>query len=207
MTALTAFSGAREPIRRNVRRLRWFRRSFAEQVALTSAETGVAFRVDDPALAAAFIDWLRAFDAQKPEDRSEYRGYVGFAAGLLLRTLIKRAPVAAGPLPEGADRTEPRYFWPEGFLYTSYCVNVRTAVLDQDFHEDARPSPEFSNIDTWRSFHENVREDASRAIAFLDLFSGDQPNWSSPSIFRSGEVRRISAELESAAAALSIGQG
>ncbi|CAN0599054.1 unnamed protein product, partial [Ectocarpus sp. 12 AP-2014] len=60
------------------------------------------------------------------------------------------------------------------------------------------PSAELDDLRTWWSFKENVGEDPSLAIAFLDLFAGDQPEWSTPDIFQSGGVDQISHRFYSA---------
>lgn len=183
------------PVHKAVRRLRWFIASFRDQVARTSAETGVEFTVDEAALSAAFVAWLRAFDAQKPSDPADRLPYVGFAAGLMLKTLIRTKPVAAEALPAGADTTNPAYVWPEGYLYVAYCLNIRSLVLEQDFHEKQDVVPALGEARTWWSFKENVTEDPAQAMAFLDLFAGDEPDWTTPDIFRGGQTRRIAAQF------------
>ena len=180
-----------QPIRKTVRRLRWFKQSFAEQVDLISQETGVTFEISDQRLAAAFVDWLRAFEAQKPSDPRSRRPYVGFAAGLMLCTLIAHDPLAVERLPETIDKENPAHFWPQGYVYVAYCLNVRSAILEQDFAEDRVLSPVLSDIETWWSFKENVREDNTLSIAFLDLFSGDEPNWAAPGLFQVGDLRAL----------------
>ena len=185
----------REPVRKAIRRLRWFIGSFHAQVRQTSKETGVTFDVDDQILAAAFLDWLRAFEAQKPADPGDRMRYVGFAAGLMLRTLIRLKPVTVAGRPGDADDTNPAYFWPEGYLYVAYCLNIRSAVLEEDFDEHQTTVPEMREIRTWWTFRENVSEDPTLAIAFLDLFAGEDPHWSEPDLFRTGEAPRIAARF------------
>lgn len=184
-----------KPIRKSVRRLRWFVNAFEEQVRRTSAETGNTFHVDEPVLSAVFVDWLRAFEAQKPGPGDDRVPYVGFAAGLMLRTLIRHKPVAVVTRPAGCDDTNPAYFWPEGYLYVAFCLNVRGLVLEHDFHETQQVVPELGETRTWWSFKENVDRDPSLAIAFLDLFAGDAPQWSMPEIFRPGATKRIAGKF------------
>ena len=123
-----------EPVRVAVRRLRWLRRALADQLAAITAETGVAYRVDDRRLAAAFVSWLRRVEAQNPHDpgpaprllhlrrRADARGADPEHAG--------RPPVRC---PRRRTRALPEYFWPEGFACTVFCVNVLEAVLSQEF--------------------------------------------------------------------------
>lgn len=190
--ALPQTSGSDElPLHKSVQRLRWFVGAFEAQVHNTEEETGNRFSVDRGALAQVFADWLRAFEAQKPVNDADNQAYVGFAAGLMLRTLIRKRPVTSVEKPEGADESNPAYFWPEGYLYVAFCLNVRGLVLEKDFHSLQRPSPALAETGTWWSFRENVSEDSSLAIAFLDLFAGDQPEWSMPELFRTGQVREL----------------
>ncbi|MEM9812820.1 MAG: hypothetical protein AAF913_09125 [Pseudomonadota bacterium] len=180
-----------QPLRKSAQRLRWFVGAFEAQVAQTEDETGNRFAIDRGALAEVFASWLKAFEAQKPTDDADNPAYVGFAAGLMLRSLIKFKPARISDGPPDADQTNPAYFWPEGYLYVAFCLNVRGLVLAQDFNTDQQPSTALDEARTWWSFKENVGDDPSLAIAFLDLFAGDDPNWSAPDLFRSGQVRQI----------------
>lgn len=179
----------RPPVRKAVQRLRWFHKSFHDQVAQCAHTTGVSFSVDDKKLTAGFIEWLRAFDAQKPHNADSRRAYVGFAAGLMLRTMIRHNPLTATRLPDSFDAADPAYFWPEGYVYVTFCLNIRAAVLEQDFHEDQRLAPELTDLRSWWSFRENIKNDSSLAIAFLDLFAGEVPNWTMSAVFQSTQVR------------------
>ena len=190
--ALAVLDNTDRPVSKAIRRLRWFVKSFREQVARTSAATGVQFACDDAKTTAVFIDWLRAFEAQKPANPQDRRAYVGFAAGLMLRALIRQDPLSVVARPALADPENPAYFWPEGSVYVAFCLNVRAAVLAQDFHEDQRLAPEMTDLRSWWSFRENVAEDSSLSIAFLDLFAGEDPDWTMADVFRPAEARQIS---------------
>lgn len=181
-----------QPLRKSAQRLRWFVDAFDQQIQNTEAQTGNQFSVDRGALAHVFADWLKAFEAQKPTREDDKPAYVGFAAGLMLRTLIKHKPVAVVKQPDNADQSNPAYFWPEGYLYVAFCLNVRGLVLETDFHAAQHPpSDRLADNRTWWSFRENVQQDPSLAIAFLDLFAGDEPEWTMPELFRTGRVARI----------------
>ncbi|MEM1064156.1 MAG: hypothetical protein AAF771_04610 [Pseudomonadota bacterium] len=182
---------ADQPLHKAAQRLRWFLGAFEGQVARTEEETGNRYAVDEDKLAAVFVDWLKAFNAQKPASSDDKVAYVGFAAGLMLRTLVSQKPVAVEASPEGADQSNPAYFWPEGYLYVAFCLNVRGLVLENEFHEIQHPGDALTDPRTWWSFRENVANDPSLAIAFLDLFAGDAPEWEMPQIFRTGRVRAI----------------
>lgn len=191
MTHDIGLSGAHQPLHKSAQRLRWFVGAFEEQMSRTSTETGNSYAVDQAALGAVFSDWLKSFNAQKPSDSADNPAYVGFAAGLMLRTLIRNAPVRLISEPAGADKTNPAYFWPEGYLYVAFCLNVREMVLESDFNGHQKPGSELTDTRTWWSFKENVEQDATLAIAFLDLFAGDEPEWSMPELFRSGRAREV----------------
>lgn len=177
-TVAAALQRDDRPIRKTVRQLRWFKQSFAAQVGEIAARTGVEFELDEKKLAAAFIDWLRLFRVHKPADPGSRRGYVGFAAGLMLRAMLTHRPLSVRRRPQPADAGDPALFWPQGYVYVMYCLNVRAAVLNQEFGEPPKTAPALSDIKTWWSFKENVREDVFLSSAFLDLFAGDQPDWS-----------------------------
>jgi hypothetical protein len=184
-----------QPLRKSARRLRWFIEAFEKQVGDTASQTGNEFAINRDAMAQVFAEWPKAFEAQKPTRDEDKPAYVGFAAGLMLRSLIKHRPVACTQRPEGADNSNPGYFWPEGYLYVAFCLNVRGLVLQSDFQWEQHPSNAMNELRTWWSFRENVHEDPSLAIAFLDLFSGDEPEWSMPELFRTGRVRELAGRF------------
>lgn len=179
------------PVHKSVRRLRGFRASFEEQINNTSAQTGIGYEVKTDKLTAAFVEWLDAFEAQKPMQDSDNVPYVGFAAGLMLRSLIIHDPVRATEIPKTVDKNTPISFWPEGYLYVAYCINMRGCVLEQDFHTHLEQADLLSDLQTWWSFRENVTADPSLAIAFLELFSGQEPNWFMPALFKSTRYRAV----------------
>jgi len=183
------------PVRKSVRRLRWFIAAFEHQVDTIAGETGNTFELQRKALAAVFVEWLRAFEAQKPNAESDRLPYVGFAAGLMLRTLVRHKPLRAVSMPVDCDLSNPAYYWPEGYVYVAFCLNVRALVLEQDFHEKQALVPALSEARTWWSFRENVAEDPNLAIAFLDLFAGDEPNWTMPDKFQGGKVTQLASRF------------
>ncbi len=187
--------GIELPLRKSAQRLRWFVDVFEQQVKTIEAQTGNSFVIDRNALTQTFAEWLAAFEAQKPRQDDDNLAYVGFAAGLMLRTLIKRNPVSLTQRADGADTSNPAYFWPEGYLYAAFCLNVRGLVLEVDFQREQHPGDAMNETRTWWSFRENVHEDPSLAIAFLDLFAGEEPEWSMPELFRTGRVREIAGRF------------
>jgi hypothetical protein len=173
-----------EPLRYAIRRLRWFRQALQRQLDDLGAETGLTFAVDDQKLARIFVNWLREVDAQKPADSSARRSYFDFVSGLMLRDLLREMPLKAGTLPQGADAARPEFFWPEGFALTLFCLNVRAAVIEQEFNAETTLAPEFFSLRQWWSFKENVAQDSATAIGFFDVFAGNHPDWQMPDSFR-----------------------
>ena len=173
-------------VRHRVRQLRWFKASFRHDARLVSERYGLAFTIDDARLTEAFLNWTEVFSANKDYARLDRRDFVTFAAGLLLRELISARPVhveagvVAGEAVAPHDETWAiAHAWPEGFLYTNYCLCILAAVLEQEgtaltlmaLADDLR---------TWWSYRENASEDPARAVGFLDLFTGNEPNWFMP---------------------------
>ncbi len=170
-------------IRRALQRFRWFNASFEHEAAAKKARTGIDLVTSQHALARVFLDWRSAFVAQRPHDPSERERFVGFAAGLMLRSMIRYAPVTCVSLPDDCDVSDPVGFWPEGHLYVTYCLSMRAAILKEEFGHRVIQSPEFEDIRAWQSFRENMAEDPALAIPFLDLFAGETPNWTARDIF------------------------
>ena len=179
----------RQPIRKSAQRLRWFFRSFEEQVARVSAETGISYVVDNKALAGVFAEWLKLFNAQKPTVDEQKPAYVGFAAGLMLQTLIEKQPVRVIAKPAEIDHASPAHYWPEGYLYVTYCLHVRSLVIEIDYQGEQGPDDALGDMRSWWSFKENVEEDPALAISFLDLFAGETPDWERPGFFRPDRSR------------------
>ena len=73
--------------------------------------------------------------------------------------------------------------WNIGYLYVGFCLNVRGLVLNSDYHREQHPNEVLHELRTWWSFRENVGEDPSLAIPYLDLFCGEEPHWKFPALF------------------------
>ena len=187
------------PVHKAAQRLRWFVESFTREVRNIEAQTGNRFQLDNDRLARVFVDWRDAFEEQKPDDPEAKQAYVGFAAGLMLRMLIRHEPVSVVEPHPGADRSDPAYYWPEGFIYVSFCLNVRGLVLETDFNVGQLPNETLADPTTWWSFRENVSEDSALAIAFLDLFAGDRPEWETPTLFTADRIRALTARVHRSA--------
>lgn len=171
------------PVRKTIRRARWFLTSFRDFLGAFENETERKFHLDDGKLLAAFTAWFRAFEAQKYKARAHRREYVTFAAGLMLRELIRNSPVSVEPCSGNDDHRRPADYWPEGYLYVTFCLAVREAVIEQDFSLLDDTTPELGDLRAWWSFRENTLEDINLAVSFFERFAGETPNWSNPGLF------------------------
>jgi hypothetical protein len=184
-------------LRHRVRHLNWFRRSFRRDAALIAEQRGIAIEIDERRLAETFLNWIEAFNRQKPYAALDRRDFSLFAAGLLLREFIKARPVAAKVSIRAAGEDERASiidFWPEGFLYTNYCLNVLGAVMQQEFGETLSLDKAAGDLRSWWSYRENVQENPSLAIAFLDELVGGEPNWRVPDAAESRAAMRRATE-------------
>lgn len=107
---------------------------------------------------------------------------------MALASLIKAAPATALPHIASTE-TDPINdslvgFWPEGFLYTNFCICAIAAVQEQEGVRRVDLQQAASELRTWWSFRENTMEDPSMAVAFLDRFLGAEPNWQFPASAR-----------------------
>jgi hypothetical protein len=188
-------------LRHQVRHLRWFKSSFRRDAELVARHHGVALKIDDRRLTEAFLNWIEAFNRQKSYAALDRRDFTLFAAGLLLREFLRCRPVTAGETQPAGTATSAESgsimrFWPEGFLYTNYCLSVLSAVVQQEFGERLSLAKCAGDLRLWWSYRENVREDPSMAIAFFDKFVGEEPNWRVPDSAESrAAMRRATKKL------------
>jgi hypothetical protein len=189
---------AEEPdLRHQVRRLRWFKKTFRRDAELIAHHHNVELAIEDRRLTQVFLNWIEAFNRRKTYASLDRRDFTLFAAGLLLREFIKSRPVSARPR-QAARAAEASIvsFWPEGFLYTNFCLNVLSAVVQQEFGESLSLSEGADDLRVWWSYRENAEEDPSMAIAFLDKFLGEEPNWRVPESLESrAAMRRATQKL------------
>jgi hypothetical protein len=179
-------------LRHRLRRLRWFRMTFRSHARLVASTYGLRFEIDDAKLTRAFLDWVETMEKKKDFAKVDRADFVIFAAGLVLRELIRQEPakvVERGLQPPPAtmapEMAEIVDFWPEGFLYTNFCVSAIAAVYEQEFGETPAIDKCADDLRTWWSYRENVAEMPAYAVAFLDRFLGAEPNWLLPDDARS----------------------
>jgi hypothetical protein len=170
-------------LRHRLRRLRWFSATFRTHTRAVAASYGICFEIDEAQLTAAFLDWIETIEAEKRLAVSDRADFVIFAAGLALRELIRRNPVSvigSHPTTSTSKSEAIVRFWPEGFLYTDYCLAVVSAVYQQEFGIVPALATCAEDLRTWWSYRENVAEMPGYAVAFFDRFLGAEPNWILP---------------------------
>ena len=170
------------------RRFRTILKSFERNLDLLFRDSSIAANVDHAALATAFANWRQRFDSTKHLADINRQDFVIYSAGLMLKELLAAAPLhltrretTTGKLPE-ALADHPLNSWPEGYAYTSFCLSVAGAIL-QDMGEAEPDAAKVSDDPKfWLSFRENVAENPAAAVAFFDLVCGKQPNWDAPDV-------------------------
>lgn len=184
-TSIAALSNDDEQsIGKSIRRLRWFISTFQKHLQLTASQNGIEFKTDTRVLTKCFLNWIRKFESNRPDIPDHKLPYVGFTSGEMLQELILQKPVSALSLPIDSDSSRPEYFWPEGYIYVSYCLEIRRAVTESDFQSTLETSTAIHDIKLWWTFKENVLDNSRYAIPFLDRFSGDDnPDWDNPGLF------------------------
>lgn len=175
---------SQEPVRVAARRLSWFRTAFRTVLERIEEETGTRFQIDERLLAQCFVSWLRKVERMKRPAGEGRRAFFEHAAGMMLSELIEVGPISVVALPAYADSQRPEIFWPEGFCYTVFCLNVAGGAIRQEFGADLVIGEEFSELRTWWSFRENIAADRGYSIAFFKLFAGSEPNWQMPHLFQ-----------------------
>jgi len=170
------------------RRFRTILWTFEKNLDLLFKGSGLAAEVDHEALADAFSRWRQAFDQTKHLADINRQDFTMYAAGLMLKELLAARPITGiAPrevgLPELPAKLDHRLQrWPEGYAYTSFCLSVAAAVLN----ELGDPEPHESGITDdphfWDSFRENAAEDPAMAVAFFDMVCGLEPNWMAPDV-------------------------
>lgn len=186
-------------LRHRLRQLRWFRATFRGSAKAVSEMYGLRFEIDDRKLTKAFLDWIEAMEAQKSFAEIDRADFIVFAAGLVLVELIRQEPARAISMTglvetaSNAGALEIIRFWPEGFLYTNYCVSAISTIHEQEFGRAPGIDKCADDLRTWWSYRENTTEMPAYAVAFLDRFLGAEPNWAEPDTAHSRKAMQAAA--------------
>jgi hypothetical protein len=165
------------------KRFRTVAASFHRNAELLFSGSAFDFEIDDEALARAFGEWRRNFDALRDQVRTDRRDLLIFAGGLMLKELFQHHPIRIKHRGvEVLHKTFPEAMttWPEGYAYASYCISVVAAVIEQEGLAALQAAASTEERQFWSSFRENVQEDPRTAIGFFDLLCGLTPNWELP---------------------------
>ena len=138
--------------------------------SLPTVGAGSSERVNLQALAHSYWPWAAALERDSSFESLDPLDFAHFAAGLLLSHLL-----ASNPSPVNSPHRSD-----EVFALTRTVVTLltawRVALAPSTFqlHVDNRQSGQ------WTSYLENVAEDPSIAVPFLDSFTGLEPAWQYP---------------------------
>ncbi len=168
-----------------VRGLRFFLHHIEKGIGEIAGHEGYRAVIDEKRAARLFLSWVDDVNAQKEMAAVDRRDYMIFSAGLLLRCLIAETVIRVEPgtrsaAGQGVVPNPLVAYWPEGYFATVYCLTVLDVVMRQEGMPGLELRPEAGDLRTWASFRENCREAPSLAVPFLDLFLGNQPNWTLP---------------------------
>jgi hypothetical protein len=153
----------------------WFRPAFGRALqdgAPSLSSSSSLWTIDEEALAKAFFSWAESVEVYAPYEAVEGADFRHFMLGLLLQRLLEAKPPVLDGAPHASAAVPITRFVLT--LLQALHVNAGTAALTLD--EAALTGPR------WDSFLENVAEDASNAICFLDQMTGLQPAWQSRSL-------------------------
>src|SRR3954469_319838 len=75
------------------KRFRTVPSSFHRNAELLLAGSAFSFEIDDEALARAFAEWRKTFDALRDQVQTERRDLLIFAGGLMLKELFQHRPI------------------------------------------------------------------------------------------------------------------
>jgi len=184
-------------LRHRLRQLRWFRATFRGNAKAVTQHYGIGFEINEEKLTRVFLDWVEMVDAQKTYAQLDRGDFIIYAAGLALKEMIRHAPVVVTPdsaVSSDTDNAEIVRFWPEGFLYTNYCVCAIAAIFEQEFGDAPRLDRCADDLRIWWSYRENTREMPASAVAFLDRFFGAEPNWVAPDLVEGRLAMRTAIE-------------
>jgi len=168
----------------SVYRWAWFVPAFSSFAAEALARAGRSGVIDEARVGRAFFEWVSMVEQSEAYARLQPVDHAHFICGRLLRCLLAAQPLrveAVAQLGNGIQAVAPslQQQWPEcdvllGFVCTllqAYRLKLAAGAMDW---QEARFQAH------WRSFRENVTEDADSAGPFLDFFLGLEPVWDDP---------------------------
>ena len=165
-------------LRHRVRRLHWFRQSFRKSADDIGRRFNFSYAIDDRALADAFFHWASVFESERANSQRNLRDFAIYAGGLMLRELCCADPahrtgtgqfdnlIPPEPMAKICD------FWPEGFLYATYCLTLVRAILEQDFDVRTSDNPLLKDLRVWEIVPRKLPRDSGPCSPLLRCLYG-----------------------------------
>jgi hypothetical protein len=197
-TPLRTEMAGKTDLTHEARRFRTILQSFERNLDLLFKDSGLSPHVDHAALAQAFAKWRERFDATKHLAEANRHDFVIYAAGLMLKELVDAKPLQALPTPEAPAVPKDHVLarWPEGYAYTSFCLSVASAILNEMGEDELSGEGLADDPAFWDSFKENTAESPASAVAFFDLVCGKDPNWDAPDVPWMRDAQRRLTQLQ-----------
>lgn len=179
-----------------VRRLQFFTEHLSHGISSIGKDEALTARFDQKKATHVFLEWVQHVNQQKAYADVDRRDYMVFSAGTLLTQMLMQHAIRVTPQLSTSSWEKKRLdsivaFWPEGFIGVSYCVTVLDAIFHQEGMEPLKFQLSAYDLKAWWSFKENFDENPWIAVAFLDHFIGQHPNWSDPSIAASRPAMKL----------------
>lgn len=179
-----------------VRRLQFFTQHLSHGISSIGKDETLAARFDQKKAAHVFLEWVQHVNQQKAYAEVNRRDYIAFSAGTLLTQMLVQHAIRVTPQlsPSSIEiqqLDEIIAFWPEGFIGVSYCLTVLDAIFHQEGMEPLKLQSSAYDLKAWWSFKENFNENPWIAVAFLDHFIGQRPNWNNPSMAASRPAMKL----------------
>lgn len=158
----------------SIKRWSWCREALPVlmQQLLATERVGSPPVADAAALARAFWSWAGSLDAHAALEPLDPVDCAHFQAGMLLAQLLQERPLRWQP----AERSE------EVRVMSDTALTLLAAWLQAIGAAPFRDATHELSGARWSSYVENVTEDASVAVAYLDLFTGREPVWNYPTM-------------------------
>jgi hypothetical protein len=139
--------------------------------------------IDDRNFTTAFFAWLDVIVRNADYRRQNELDYFHYVFGVLLRDLLREKAVHVKTDASTQLRPSPGNiadWWPTGYVLTYFCLGTLKQAVREECAVEVQDAVAVSEPKVWQSFRENIVEEPGLAIAFLDKFTGLEPNWREP---------------------------
>lgn len=151
---------------------RWFREAVPPLLQASAVSAGIANpgTVDMYALGKSFWAWAAALDSDRGFAQLDPVDFAHFMSGQLLHQWVVHRPLVV----PATERSRECLSLTRSALtlLAAWRMAIGKPMLQMKFEGELPPQ--------WTGFVENTAEDASSAVAFLDLFTGLEPVWLAP---------------------------